>query len=76
VRQLAAYYDKSPDQITEEELRPSFLYLRSEQRLGSSDLRVALGGIKFLFEHTLRRPLAHHAIADHHRALANADGRP
>jgi site-specific recombinase XerD len=55
VRQLAAYYDKSPDQITEEELRQYFLYLRNEQGLGSSSLGVAMCGIKFLFEHTLRR---------------------
>jgi hypothetical protein len=27
VRQLAAYYDKAPDQLTEEELRQYFLYL-------------------------------------------------
>ena len=27
VRQLAEYYDKSPDQISEEELRQYFLYL-------------------------------------------------
>jgi integrase/recombinase XerD len=55
VRQLAAYYDKSPDQITEEELRQYFLYLRNEQGLGSSSLGVAMCGIKFFFEHTLRQ---------------------
>jgi site-specific recombinase XerD len=55
VRQLAAYFDKSPDQITEEELRQYFLYLRNEQGLGSSGLCVAMCGIKFFFEHTLRR---------------------
>jgi integrase/recombinase XerD len=56
VRQLAAYYDKSPDQLNEEELRQYFLHLRDEQGLGSSALRVALCGIKFFFEYTLRRP--------------------
>ncbi|MCB9434945.1 MAG: phage integrase N-terminal SAM-like domain-containing protein [Ardenticatenaceae bacterium] len=33
VRQLAAHYDKSPDQITEEELRMYFLYLKNEKQL-------------------------------------------
>jgi integrase/recombinase XerD len=55
VRQLAAYWGTAPDQIDEEELRQYFLYLRNEQGLGSSALRVALCGIKFLFEQTLRR---------------------
>jgi len=31
VRQLAEYYDKSPDKITEEELRRYFLYLKRER---------------------------------------------
>ena len=30
VRQLAAYYGKSPDVISEEELRQYFLYLKGE----------------------------------------------
>jgi hypothetical protein len=33
VRQLAEYYDKSPDQITEEELRLCFLYLTTVKHL-------------------------------------------
>ncbi|MCP4362887.1 MAG: site-specific integrase [Chloroflexi bacterium] len=28
VRQLAAYFNKSPDQVTEEEIRAYFLYLK------------------------------------------------
>lgn len=55
VRDLAAYYNKSPDQISEEELRGYFLYLKDERRLSRSSCTVALCGIKFLYEHTLRR---------------------
>ena len=33
VQQLALHYHCSPDQITEEELRQYFLYLRNEKRL-------------------------------------------
>ena len=32
VRQLAGYYDKSPDKITEEELGQYFLYLKNEKQ--------------------------------------------
>lgn len=55
VRQLAAYYRKSPDQITEEELRDYFLYLKNEKKVSRSACTVALCGIKFFFEHTLQR---------------------
>jgi integrase/recombinase XerD len=53
VRDLAAYYHKSPEQITEEELRCYFLYLRNEKHLARSTCTAALCGIKFLFEYTL-----------------------
>src|SRR5919197_1832405 len=56
VRQLAEYYDKSPDQITEEELRLYFLYLTTEKHLARSTTTVTLSALKFLFEHTLRQP--------------------
>jgi integrase/recombinase XerD len=56
VRQLAEYYDKSPDLITEEELRLYFLYLTTEKHLARSTTTVTLSALKFLFEHTLRQP--------------------
>lgn len=55
VRQLAEHYDKSPDQISEEELRQYFLYLKSEKKVSRSTSTVALCGIKFFFERTLQR---------------------
>jgi site-specific recombinase XerD len=55
VRDLAAHYHKSPDQIDEEELREYFLYLRDEKQLARSTCTVVLCGIKFLYEYTLRR---------------------
>jgi len=55
VRQLAVYYGKSPDQITEEELRGYFLYLKNEKKASRSACTVALCGIKFFFEQTLQR---------------------
>lgn len=55
VRQLAAHCKKSPDQITEEELRGYFLYLIKEKKVSQSSIRVALSGIKFFYLNTLRK---------------------
>jgi site-specific recombinase XerD len=55
VRQLAEHYGKSPAQISEEELRQYFLYLKNDKQVSPSTFTVALCGIKFLFQHTLSR---------------------
>ena len=55
VRQLAKYYHKSPDQISEEELRQYFLYLKNVRRVSRSTCTIALCGIKFFYEHTLKQ---------------------
>lgn len=55
VRALAEYYNRSPEQISEEELRAYFLYLKNERRLSRSSCTVALCGIKLFYEYTLKR---------------------
>jgi integrase/recombinase XerD len=55
VRQLAEHYHKSPDLITEEELRLYFLYLKNDQHISSSGFSIALCGLKFFYERTLHR---------------------
>lgn len=55
VRQLAEYYSKSPDQLSEEELRQYFLYLKNEKQAARNTCTLALCGIKFFYEHTLQR---------------------
>lgn len=55
VRQLAEYYNKSPDQISEEELRRYFLYLELEKQVSSSTCVIALNGIRFVYQQTLGR---------------------
>jgi site-specific recombinase XerD len=55
VKQLAAYYHKSPDVITEEELRQYLLYLQNEKRVAASTFTIALCGLKFFYERTLQR---------------------
>lgn len=56
VRQLAAYYHKSPDQVTAEELRHYFLYLRNERQVSRSSYTIALCALKFLYRYTLHQP--------------------
>ena len=56
VRQLAVHYNQSPDPLTEQELRPYFLYLRNDKRVAPNTATVALQAVKFLYVHTLQRP--------------------
>jgi len=55
VRQLAEHYRKSPDLISEEELRQYFLYVKNVKQYSRSASTIALCGIKFFFEQTLHR---------------------
>jgi site-specific recombinase XerD len=55
VRQLAEHYRRSPDQITEEELRQYFLFLANEKQVARTTATIALCGIRFFFTHTLQR---------------------
>jgi integrase/recombinase XerD len=56
VRQLCEHYDKSPGRITEEELRDYFLYGKNIKKWARSTSTIALCGIKFFFENTIKRP--------------------
>jgi len=56
VQQLATHYGKSPDLITEDELRQYFLFLCNEKHLAANTTNVALNGIKFFYTYTLQRP--------------------
>jgi site-specific recombinase XerD len=58
VRQLAEHYRRSPDLITEEELRLYFLYLKNDKHASRSAFTIALSGLKFFYQHTLRREWA------------------
>ena len=56
VQQLALHYAKSPDLITDQEVRQYFLYLRNVKRLAPTTVNVALNALKFLYTYTLVRP--------------------
>src|SRR5436189_646047 len=55
VRQLFAHFKCNPSQLTEEQLRQYFLYLANERRVSRPTATIALCGIKFFFERTLKR---------------------
>ena len=55
VRQLAAFYRLSPDELHEEQVRDYFLYLKNRKHFAPSSLKIAYCGIRFFFTHTLER---------------------
>ena len=44
--QLAGHFHRSPDQLSEEELRQYFLYLANEKKVARATATIALCGIK------------------------------
>lgn len=53
VRQLAEHFRKSPDLVTDEELRQYFLQLTQDRHYARATVTIALCGIKFFIERTL-----------------------
>lgn len=56
VCQLCEHFHKPPGQITEEDLRDYFLYGKNVKKWSRSTATVALCGIKFFYENTIKRP--------------------
>jgi hypothetical protein len=59
VRQLSEHYHKSPELISEEELRQYFLFIKNVKHYSRNTSTVAICGIKFFFEKTLNRNSLH-----------------
>jgi site-specific recombinase XerD len=55
VRKLAKHYMRSPDQLTENEVRGFFLHLITVRKAAKSTVTIHLCGIKFFYEKTLGR---------------------
>ena len=53
VRQISEHYNKSPDQISEDELRGYFLYLTNVRQIARSSCIINICGLKFFYERTL-----------------------
>jgi integrase/recombinase XerD len=56
VRQLTKHYHKSPEEISDEELRQYFLYNKNERRWSRVASTISLCGIKYFYTLTLKRP--------------------
>src|ERR1700733_2087958 len=54
VRRLAARYRRWPEQLSEEEVRGYLLELR-QQGVARGTFKIGLYGLRFLYQHTLRR---------------------
>jgi hypothetical protein len=55
VRRLAAHYKRSPDLLSEEEVRDYVLHLRDQRGVARGTFKTNHGGIRFLFYRTLNR---------------------
>lgn len=55
VRQVFEHFQCTPAQLTEEQLREYFLYLANERKVSRPTATIALCGVKFFFERTLKR---------------------
>ena len=55
VWQLAQHYHRSPAQLSDEDLRQYFLYLANEKKIARPTATIALCGIKFFYEQTLKQ---------------------
>lgn len=55
VEQLANYYGRNPEQITEPEIREFFRYLIEERKLAFGSINTKLAGIQFLYAQVLGR---------------------
>ena len=53
VRRFLLHFNKPPDQITEDEIRKYFLYLKNTKKYSASASTIAVTSIKFMFQKTL-----------------------
>ena len=54
VRKVVEHHNKTPDQITEQELEDYFLHRRNTDQWSAATLRVAYSGVKFFFVNVLQ----------------------
>jgi len=55
VRQLQQFYELSPEEICEEQLRDYFIHRKNVSRWSPATMRIAYSGIKFFYTYTLKR---------------------
>ncbi len=55
VRQFLDQLQQEPEELTDEDVREYFLYLREEKKMAPSTINIAVHGLRFFFIHTLHR---------------------
>lgn len=55
VRMLVDFYNKTPDQINEQELQDYFLHRKNVDKWSAATMRICYSGIKFFFINVLKR---------------------
>jgi len=55
VEHLSRFFGRSPDTLSDEDIRRYFVHLTCERKLARPTVTIALSGIKFLYESTLKR---------------------
>src|SRR3989337_3858067 len=55
VRNFAKYFNKSPEELGESEVKEYLLHLLKERKLSDGTFRFYYSGLKFLYRHTLKR---------------------
>jgi integrase/recombinase XerD len=56
---LAEHYGRSPDQLSDEQLRAYLLHLHRDSPKAASTLNVAVSGLRFFYQRVLHRPFTH-----------------
>lgn len=56
VNGLARFYHRSPDQITDDEIKAYLLHLLRERKLAVGSLIIAVSGLRFFYGQVLHRP--------------------
>jgi len=58
VTAMVKYYKRSPEQLSEVEVQRYLLYLIQERKLAWSSCNIAVSGLRFFYQVTLKRPQA------------------
>jgi len=72
VAQLAKYYRRRPDRISEQEVQQYLLYLIQEKKLAWSSCNVAAQGMRFFYRVTLKKSEAQFVIPHARQPLLRA----
>jgi integrase/recombinase XerD len=62
VARYARHFGRSPEALTVEDVKNYLYYLREQKRVSLSYYKQSLGGLRFLYEHTLQRPWFREAL--------------